>query len=573
MGGLHAYKRGIGPIGLMFSAVSAMLGSGWLFSMLYVGQLAGPASIIAWLIGGALVFLIAFTYGELSTMVPITGGSARFPQLTHGTFISLFFGWITWFTLMTAPAIETQAMVQYMANYWPGLLAPHRTSFGLSLMGYVVATAAMLIFTLINIYSIRFITRMNNILSIWKIVVPVLTGLTLIVVAFHKSNFSNPQYHGFMPYGWHGVFMALASGGILFAFNGFKQIVELAGEAKNPKKTLLISIVGSLLIALAVYSLLQIAFVGALKPEQLAHGWINIHFSGDAGPLAGMLLAFGLNWMAVLLYATATAATGGAGLVYSTSAARILYGMSANRQLPMFLQEVTTKGVPARAVVVNFVLAMTFFLPFHGWLAMAQFMSSIIALSYITGPVCCLCLRYQLPDHERGIRLPFIKLWSYVAFLICTLVVYWTGWHVVSKLGLCVIASLILFTSYRLLAKRARAIHMHWRETLWLWPYLMGLSIISELGNFGGGQHVLRPEIAYLLLALLSGVSLYLAVKFRSNDAHVRYTMARYEEEAKSGVPMTVPDEDEEDIKQPAADFVRTAGKAWSIKPARVDES
>ena len=55
MGSLNAYKRGIDPIGLMMSAISAMIGSGWLFSSLFVGRLAGPAFILAWIFGGVLV--------------------------------------------------------------------------------------------------------------------------------------------------------------------------------------------------------------------------------------------------------------------------------------------------------------------------------------------------------------------------------------------------------------------------------------------------------------------------------------------------------------------------------------
>lgn len=547
MASLHAYKRGIGPIGLMLSAISAMIGSGWLFSALYVARIAGPASILAWVLGGILVLIIAFTYAEVTAILPLTGGSTRFPQLTHGTFVSLFFGWITWFGLMTAPPIEVQAMLQYAGNYWPSLLTSGNATYhSLSIYGYIFATCMMVTFSLINIYSIRLIIKLNNIFSLWKLIIPVTTAIVLICTSFHSHNFHNPKYGGFTPHGMKGVLTALATGGILFAFNGFKQAVELAGEAKNPERTVIIGIIGSLVIVLSIYLFLQISFIGALSPENLTKGWLYIHFIGDAGPFAGLLMSIGVVWMAVLLYADALITPNAAGLVYSTSAARTLYGLSGNRQLPKFLQEVNARGMPAKAVFINFIIGMTFFLPFHGWFAMAEFMSSIIALSYITGPVCALSLRFQLPTHKRALKLPFIYLWSFIGFYICTLIVYWTGWETVSKLGLSLFISFMLFIVYRLFSERPRGVNMNWRASTWLWPYLIGLSFVSYFGSFGGGSGKIKFGWDFVYLGLLSLFCLYLAIRFRASETHVKETMERFEDEIKTGIPATVPEEKSE---------------------------
>jgi amino acid transporter len=530
----------------MLSALSAMIGSGFLFSALYVGRIAGPGAIIAWLGGGLLVILVALTYAELTTMLPITGGSTRFPQLTHGTFISLFFGWISWFCLMTAPAIETQALLQYAANSWPELMRTigNHASESLSPLGYVVATSLMVIFSLINVYSIQLITRLNNFFSFFKIVIPVMTAVVLIVVSFHPSNFTNPELGGFLPMGWKGVFTALATGGILFAFNGFKQAVELAGETKNPSRSIMVGILGSLILVLIIYLLLQTGFITALPKSALNNGWHGLHFSGDAGPLAGLLQTVGAHWMSIILYIGALIATCAAGLVFMTSASRILYGLSANKQLPKFLSTVNTRGIPAYSVLVNFIIGMSFFLPFQGWLEMAEFMSSIIALSYVTGPVCCLALRYQLPNHQRAFKLPLVKVWSFIAFYVCTLIVYWTGWHTVKKLGIALIVSVALFIVYRVFSKRPRSVHMNWRASIWLWPYLICLTLVSRYGNFGGGTDSIPFGWDFVIIAIFSVISLYLSVKYRARDIHVKNTLAKLEAEIATGEPEDVPDED-----------------------------
>ncbi|OGO93116.1 MAG: amino acid permease [Coxiella sp. RIFCSPHIGHO2_12_FULL_44_14] len=541
----HAYKRSLSSMGLMFSSISAMIGSGWLFSSLYVGRIAGPASIIAWILGGALVMIVALTYAEVSTMLPITGGSTRFPQLTHGTFVSLFFGWITWFNLMTAPATEVQAMIQYAGSYWPSLLSTSSHGFHhLSISGYLIATVLMLGISIINIYSVRFIMGLNNIFSFWKLIIPVLTAIVLMATAFHTHNFNNPTYGGFLLHGWKNIFIALATGGILFAFNGFKQAVELAGEANNPGRSVLFGLIGSLVVVLIIYLLLQIGFIGVLSPSTLSHGWRYLHFAGDAGPLAGLLMSLGITWMAILLYTDALVATSAAGLVYSTSAARTLSGLSGNRQLPKFLQDVNKHGIPAKAVLINFLIGMTFFLPFHSWRAMAEFMSAIIALSYITGPISCLSLRYQLPERKRVFRLPFVKVFSLLGFYACTLIVYWTGWQVVSKLGAILFISFLLFIIYRLFSSRPRGVHMDWYASTWMWPYLAGLTIISYLGSFGGGTGKIPFGWDFFYLGLLSTSCLFLAIHFRASDVHVRNTMKRFEEEVNTGIPSTVPEEE-----------------------------
>src|SRR3990167_10720736 len=81
---------------LLFASISAIIGSGWLFSAYYTSTLAGPASIISWLLGGLAVMIVAFTFAELSAFVPVTGASIRVPRYTHGLVVGFIFAWILW---------------------------------------------------------------------------------------------------------------------------------------------------------------------------------------------------------------------------------------------------------------------------------------------------------------------------------------------------------------------------------------------------------------------------------------------------------------------------------------------
>ncbi|MBX9840007.1 MAG: amino acid permease, partial [Silvanigrellaceae bacterium] len=67
-------KRNISKTSLLFLSIGSIVGSGWLFGSFYTAQTAGPAAILSWILGGICVGIIALTFAELSTMLPLSGG-------------------------------------------------------------------------------------------------------------------------------------------------------------------------------------------------------------------------------------------------------------------------------------------------------------------------------------------------------------------------------------------------------------------------------------------------------------------------------------------------------------------
>src|SRR3990167_1635169 len=104
-----SYRRVIGAWTMMFSAVSAIIGSCWLFSAYYSSQIAGPGAIFSWAIAAVLVIVVAFTFAEISTLLPVSGGSSHLPHITHGTMVSVVLSWISWLSVGVLPTVEVQA--------------------------------------------------------------------------------------------------------------------------------------------------------------------------------------------------------------------------------------------------------------------------------------------------------------------------------------------------------------------------------------------------------------------------------------------------------------------------------
>ena len=278
-------RRDAGVIGLLFSSLGGIIGSGWLFGPLHAAKDAGPASLIAWVIGGVAVLLMAFVYAELATAFPRAGAVVAFPKLSHGSLMATIMSFIVFLGYVTVAPAEASAVITYGNNYIPGLVNHAGVFTG---FGFIVALLLLLVFFFINLAAIRIVLNINSAITWWKLGIPALPVLVLLSIGFHPQNLSS---HGFMPNGVAGIFSAVATSGVIFAYLGFRQAVELAGESSNPRRNLPIAIVGSVLIALVLYIGLQIAFIGALRPSDLANGWSKLTFAGVAGLFACLLQA------------------------------------------------------------------------------------------------------------------------------------------------------------------------------------------------------------------------------------------------------------------------------------------
>lgn len=505
-------NRRFTPLSLLMLSINGMVGSAWLFAPLYAAKIAGSGAIVAWLIGGVGTAVIALTFAELSVLFPIAGGSAQIPLLSHGMFTSFIVSWIAWLSALTMAPIEVQAILQYASNYFTSLVQIEHGAPVLTALGLVWATILMLAFCTINIVSYQGLIRFNVALFLFKVLVIALTVVVLIHTRFNVANFAGFTLSTLS--GWQAILTAVASGGVAFAFTGFKHSVELAGETKQLALAIPLAIVGSIVACLLLYLGLQIAFIGALSPAAFMQGWQHLNFVGDIGPFAGLAAGLGLAWLVKLLYVDAVVSPAGAGLIYVTSTARILYAMSQIGYIPRWISYINKQNFPVAAIMVNFVLGMVLFLPLPGWQAMVSFLVSGMVISYAMGPIALLCLRYELPNEKRYFRLPAAHLMCLLAFYFCNLLSYWCGWDTIYKLSIAIAAGLLLLL-IAVLRGRLTIATLNLKSAIWVGPYFAGLVTISYLGAFGG-KNIIPFGWDFLVIAGFSAAILYLAVKNRA---------------------------------------------------------
>src|SRR5215471_1572298 len=451
-------KREMGLIGATWASETSIIGSGWLFGSLFAAQAAGTAALLGWIIGG------------------------------------ISFGFFSWVQAITVAPIECYAVFTYLSYYWHGAYTPAGT---ISAAGLWATVGLMAIFTAVNFFSMRIFNRVNAGITWWKVAVPVFTIIVLLF-QFHPSNFTAGGA-GFAPGGIRGLTAALPLAGIIFAYSGFEQCDQLAGEIKNPGRNLPRAIILSVLIGTAIYVLLQVAFIGAMPSAFLGHhggltglvcpdtGTCNTTIAGiNAGPFAALAVLVGFGWLGHILRVDAFVSPSGTGLIYTTGTSRISYGLARNRYAPQIFARVDARGVPWVGLIFAFLFGLVFLLPFPSWRDLVGVIVGASVLMYAGAPLSVGAFRSQVPDANRPYRMPWASFLAPASFVVADLLIYWSGWKVVWKLGIVLIIGYVLIGISMAFDKQRPP--LDWKNAIWLPVWLAGLAIVTWQGQYGPGN-------------------------------------------------------------------------------------
>ncbi len=411
-----------------------VVGSGWLFAVSFAAQLAGPASIVAWIICGIFMMAIGLVFAEVASSLHKSGQLVRGPLYSHGGFTGFIIASAYILGSITVPAIEAEAVITYLASSPPGVIPNAVGSNGLlTSQGVGIAILLLIGFFFLNYVGVRFLGAFNTVVTWWKFIIPALTIIFLFTV-FHSSNLTVAV--GFAPFGWPGIFTSIPTAGIGFAYLGFRGAAQFSGEAKNPQRDAPRAIVLSISAAVVLYVLLQVVFIGAVN--WTAAGIVPGNWSGLAsGPLhtapfynvmkeAGPAL---LGGFAAFLLADAVISPAGTGWVFLGEATRAVYGVGADGFYPKPLLRIQQRTrIPWIALIVTTVVGGIFIAPFPSWFLFAEFVTDAFAVSLIMGPLTLLALRRHSPNMKRPYRLPAAFWIGAVAFIGGAFVIYWTMW-------------------------------------------------------------------------------------------------------------------------------------------------
>jgi amino acid transporter len=524
-------RRSVGFYGLMFVSLGSIIGSGWLLGALNAAKTAGPASILSWILAAGMLTVLALVYAELGATYPVAGGTGRFPYFSHGALAGFTAGWASWLQAVAIAPIEILAAITYVNSVqavnenFPMISADGENQGLLNTRGLIVAVLAMIVFTAINLAGAKFMSDSNVIVVLWKTAVPLLAIVVVASLSFHPGNFTAGG--GFMPFGVHGVFAALPAG-VVFALQGFEQAVQLAGEARNPKKDLSRAIIVAMTIGALLYILLQATFIAAVDPAHVATDWNDPLGGGssDYGAWYTLAIAVGATWLAVVLIIDAVVSPAGTGIVYLGTSARLSYALGEEREMPGALARVDKRGVPVWSILLAAVVGILCFGPFPSWNKLVGVVTGATAIMYAFAPVSLASLQMRDKDRERPYRMPAPKILLPVAFCSANLILYWGGYDYTWKLACALLVGLLLFGIGSTIA-HTNALGML-RSAAWIGPWILGSVIIGALGQYGVGARQILPEwIDLLVVVVFSLVIYYWAISLTMSPQRVQAEIAK----------------------------------------------
>jgi amino acid transporter, AAT family len=334
-------------------AIGGTIGVGLFLGSAQAIHKAGPALLLAYLLGGVAIFFIMRALGELLTYRPVAGSFATYAEEFCGPFAGFVTGWSYWFMWVVTAMAELTAIGIYV-RYW----LPDMPQWLPPLVALTLLYGA-------NLLAVRVFGELEfwfALIKVLTIVALILAGLAVIFLHVGElgatATFANLHSHGgFLPFGIVGVLLTLQI--VMFAYSGVELIGVTAGEAANPQVVLPRATNGIILRILIFYlgALLVIMSVvpwNELSPEVSPFVFV---FDKLQVPAAASLIT------AVVITAAASSCNSG---LFSTG--RMLWSLAQRGQGPRVFarlnsQQVPAAGIHASAAVMVLGVALNYLVP------------------------------------------------------------------------------------------------------------------------------------------------------------------------------------------------------------------
>ena len=437
------FIQGLGLLDATMLVAGSMIGSGVFIVSAEIGRQVGSAGwlLLAWLVTGALTIGAALSYGELAAMMPSAGGQYVYLREAYSPLWGFLYGWTLFLVIQTGTiAAVAVAFARFLgvlvpqvsATAW--IVAPINLSSGYAIslsVQQLVAICLIVFLTIINTRGLQVGKVIQNVFTSAKTLS--LLALILIGLVFYRNdqvlrdNFTGvwsaqgaatvtPDY-SFVPAvsaaaGAFGLFIAfcVAQVGSLFSSDAWNNVTFTAGEVKNPRRNVPLSLAAGTALVTALYILANLAYLALLPLDQIKHApddrvataAIDSVFHG-AGPLimavAIMVSTFGCN----------------NGLIFS--GARVYYAMARDGLFFQATGKLNQRSVPAMGLVLQCVWTCFLVLPRtrtvdasgaaqYGNLysTLLDYVIFAVLIFYVLTIIGIFILRRKQPERERPYR-------------------------------------------------------------------------------------------------------------------------------------------------------------------------
>ncbi|MDA3831883.1 MAG: amino acid permease [Spirochaetales bacterium] len=300
----NGLKRTLGLFPATNIVIANMIGAGiFTTSGLLMADLGSPFLLIAlWAVGGIIALCGALSYGELGANFPEAGGEYMFLSRIFHPSLGFLSGWVSFIVGFSAPiAASALGFSEYFIRAFPELShwISDNTFLGITGVSKLFAVTVVLVFTLVHLRGIEFGSRIQNWLTILKVLL--VTGLIVAGIAFGRGDMDNFKAKSTLGEGIAGwKTMGLAIMWIMFAYSGWNASTYIGSEVKKPKRNLPGSLIIGTSAVIILYLLLNAVFVYAMPSDEMK-GVISVGglamgklFGPEAETIFSLLISFAL---------------------------------------------------------------------------------------------------------------------------------------------------------------------------------------------------------------------------------------------------------------------------------------
>lgn len=413
-------KRGLKNRHIQMIALGGAIGTGLFYGSAQSIALVGPAILLAYLLGGLVIYLIMTMMGEMSTHEPVAGAFSHFSYKYWGEFPGFLAGWNYWFLYILVSMAELSVVGIYIQVWFPEIPL------------WASSLTVLVFITIINLFSIKIYGEFEfwfALIKVLAIMLLIALGAYLILTGVDGASISNLWAHdGFFPFGVKEFLLSLVI--VMFSFGGTELIGITAGEADNPKKSIPKAI-KQVIWRILLFYVLSIAVLMILHP------WNEIGTDGSPFVIIFQEMGFGIVntpigainipatfFNIVVLSAAISVYNSG---IYSNG--RMLFGLAEQGNAPKFFLKLNRNAAPFVAILFSSLCTLVaviinFSVP-EG--AFMRIMSLAVAAATITWGLIVIVqykFRKQVNPKELTFKVPFYPYSNYfaLAFLALLLV-------------------------------------------------------------------------------------------------------------------------------------------------------
>ncbi|POH17753.1 APC family permease [Fructilactobacillus sanfranciscensis] len=412
-------KRSVGPFTALAMVMGTVIGGGVFFKTASVVGATHSVSLtlLAWIVAGILTICGGLTVAELGAAIPETGGSVQYMRHTYGPLSGFLLGWAEMLIYvpanMAALAIIFATQVIVLLHLSMGLAIP-------------IAIAVVGIITLLNTFGSKVGGTVQSITLIFKLI-PI---FLIVVVGLCMPGHVDVTFIPVAPSN-HANLLTAFSGGLLatmFAYEGWINIGDIAGEMKSPKKDIPKAVVVGLTFIMIIYVLVNWIFLKNMPIDAIAGN------TNTASQVAGKLFGeFGGKLVTIGILVSVFGTING----YTMTGARIPYALAKDDLLPFSKQFKQLNQAAAPYVASLFILVIAIIMIILGSFDILTDM--LVFVMWIFNCLLFLSLfilRKREPDLERPYKVLWYPVVPIVAiigglFIVVTILINQTGLAIV----------------------------------------------------------------------------------------------------------------------------------------------